>query len=356
MPQDEEVMEEHSTLPILPETPDTQVQLDALESEVVGEHIDQMTDEQLVESIEAVNDETLEFLKQKSQDENREIAERAKFQYEVYGATLVVLEGVRELILEEEFDKAEEKVMAFLNEQIARMQAMGLDSTYIENAIREIQDFINIYGQMVEQTELKEPSAKMQLLSTGLDILPFVGGAKIMAEGAVGKNMVGENLSLKKRALYVGEGALWLTVDTVALGAGLVTAPAGGEGGILVEGAALALKAPKAAKLVTRSAAVIRATKGAGKGSRAIYNVGRFLVEHPTIAKQADKVVARGVEARKAALLAAPGKISELRDNQRNSAELLQAVNTERQELVTALGDIFDATKSAASQSPESLQ
>lgn len=359
MPHDEEVMEETNTLPVLPETPDTKAQLDALESEVVGEHIDQMTDEQLVESIEAVNDETLEFLKQKSQDENHEIAERAKFQYEVYGATLVLLENVRTLILQKENEKAEQAVIEFLNQQILRMQAMDLDSTYIENAIREIQDFINIYGQMVEQVELKEPSAKMQLLSTGLDILPFVGGAKIMAEGAVGKNLVGEDLSLKKRALYVGEGALWLTVDAVAMGAGVVSAPAGGSGGVLVEGAALALKAPKAAKLVTRSAAVIRATKGAGKGSRAIYNVGRFLVEHPTIAKQADKVVARGVEARKAALLAAPGKISELRDNQRNSAELLQAVNMERQELVMALGDIFDATKapkSVASQNPESLQ
>lgn len=356
MPHDKESMEEPNTLPVLPENPDTQAQLDALESEVVGEHIDQMTDEQLVESIEAVNDETLEFLKQKSQDENHEIAERAKFQYEVYGATLVLLENVRTLILQKENEKAEEAVIEFLNQQILRMQGMGLDAAYIDNAIREIQDFINIYGQMVEQVELKEPSAKMQLLSTGLDILPFVGGAKIMVEGAVGKNLVGEDLSLKKRALYVGEGALWLTVDAVAIGAGAVSA---GAGAGVVETAGLALKAPKAAKLITRSAAVIRATKGAGKGSRAVYNVGRFLVEHPTIAKQADKVVARGVEARKAALLAAPGKLSEVRTEQRNSAEVIQAVNQERQELVTALGDIFDAKptpKSAASQTPESLQ
>ncbi|MFA4815220.1 MAG: hypothetical protein WC924_05060 [Candidatus Gracilibacteria bacterium] len=333
MPNDEEIMEEQNTLPVLSETPDTREQLDALESEVVGPHIDAMDDKELMESIEAVNDETLEFLKQKSQDENREVAERAKFQYEVYGATLVLLESVRELILQREFEEAEKRVIAFLDQQMARMRAMGLDSVYIENAIREIQDFINIYGQMVEQVELKEPGAKMQLLSTGLDILPFVGGAKIMAEGAVGKNMIGEDLSLKKRALYVGEGALWLTVDAVALGAGVV------------ETVGLALKAPKAAKLVTRTAAVIRATKGAGKGSRVIYNVGRFLVEHPNIAKSADKVVARGVEARRAALLAAPGKISELREAQRNSTELLQAVNMERQELVEALGQMFDANK-----------
>jgi hypothetical protein len=101
---------------------------------------------------------------------------------------------------------------------------------------------------------------------------------------------------------------------------------------------------------------VVRATKGAGKGSRALYNVGRFLVEHPSLAKQADKVVARGVEARKAALIAVPGKFAEAREAQRNSAELLQTVTKERQEMVGALGQIFDDSKSAASQSPESLQ
>lgn len=343
--QDEEILHETETVPVFLETPETRKELDALNTEVVGPHIDEMEDAELMQNIEAVNDETLVFLKEKSADENREIAERAKFQYEVYGATLLLLEKVRELILQKEYEKAEALVMEFLDKQMLRMQGMGLDSVYIENAIREIQDFVNIYGQMVEQVELKEPGAKMQLLSTGLDILPFVGGAKMMAEGAVGKNLVGEELSAKKRMLYVAEGGMWLTVDAVALGAGAVTAPVGGEGGILVEGAAMALKAPKAAKLLTRSAAVVRATKGAGKGSRALYNVGRFFVEHPNLAKQADKVVARGVEARKAGLLAAPGQISELREAQRSSTELIQAVNQERQELVEALGQTFDGTQ-----------
>lgn len=355
MPNDEEILEEQNALPVLPETPETREQLDALESEVVGPHIDEMSDTELVENVEAVNDETLAFLKEKSADENREIAERAKFQYEIYGATLVLMQKVHDLILQKEFEQAEATVLAFLDEQVLRMEGMGLSSAYIENAIREIQDFVNIYGQMVEQVELTEPSAKMQLLSTGLDIIPFVGGAKMMAEGAIGKNLAGEELSAKKRMLYVAEGGMWLTVDAVAIGAGAVTAPAGGSGGILVEGAAIALKAPKAAKLLTRSAAVVRAAKGAGKGSRALYNVGRFFVEHPNLAKQADKIVARGVEARKAGLLAAPGQISDVREAQRNSAELIQAVNTERQELVEALGQTFDA-KSAASQNPESLQ
>lgn len=356
MPNDEEILDEQEALPILPETTETREQLDALETEVVGSHIDEMEDAELMENVEAVNDETLAFLKEKSADENREIAERAKFQYEIYGATLVLMQKVHDLILQKEFEQAEATVLAFLDEQVTRMEGMGLGSVYIENAIREIQDFVNIYGQMVEQVELKEPSAKMQLLSTGLDIIPFVGGAKMMAEGAIGKNLAGEDLSAKKRMLYVAEGGMWLTVDAVAIGAGAVTAPAGGSGGILVEGTAIALKAPKAAKLLTRSAAVVRAAKGAGKGSRALYNVGRFFVEHPTLAKQADKIVARGVEARKAGLLAAPGQISELRKAQRNSTELIQTVNAERQELVEALGKTFDDSKSAASQIPASPQ
>ncbi len=350
MPHDEEVLEEQSTLPVLPETPQVRQQLDELETEVVGEKVETMSDEELMKNIEAMNDETLDFLKKQAEVEDRDVAERAKFQYEVYGATLILMEKVRTWILQHEDEKAEAAVIEFLNQQIARMQSMGLSSEYIQNAIREIQDFVNIYGQMVEQVELTEPSAKMRLLSTGLDILPFVGGAKMMVEGAVGKNLVGEDLSAKSRVMYAAEGGLWLVVDCVALGAGAVTAPAGGEGGMLVEGAAMALKAPKAAKLLTRGAAVIRATKGAGKGSRAIYSVGRFLVEHPSIAKQADKVVARGIEARKAGLLAAPGQYKEMRDAQQNSAELLQTVNTERQELVSALGDIFDANKQGPTQ------
>ncbi len=345
MPHDEDILEEQSTLSVLPETPSTRKQLDELEDEVVGENLEQRTEEEILADIDAVNDETLEFLKIKMSDENREIAERAKFQHDIYGATLVLLDKVRPLIVDGKDEEAERMVVAFLDEQMVRMQGMGLDALYIENVIREIQDFVNIYGQMVEQVDIHEPGAKMQLLSTGLDILPFVGGAKMMVEGAVGKNMVGENLDAKQRALYVAEGALWETVDVVALGAGAVTAPAGGEGGLLVEGAAMALKAPKAAKLLTRGAAVIRAAKGAGKGSRAIYSAGRFLVEHPELAAKADKLVARGVEARKAALLATPGKLNEAREAQRNSVEVIQAVNEERQELVQALGDLFDENK-----------
>ena len=159
--------------------------------------------------------------------------------------------------------------------------------------------------------------------------------------------MVGEDLSLKKRALYVAEGSLWLTVDTVAAAAGAVSV---GTGTVAVEAAGFALKAPKAAKLLSRGAAVIRATKGAGKGSRAIYNAGRFLVEHPQIAKQADKVVARGVEARRAALLATPGQLSQVREEGKKSSELIQTVNKERQELVEALGQVFD--RSAKPSSP----
>ncbi len=347
MPNDGEILEDHNVLPVLPETADIQDQLDALETEVVGPHIEEMKDEELMEHINSINDETLDFLKKKTEDADKETADRAKFQLEVYGSTLVLLESVRELIKQKEFEKAEEKVVVFLNEQIAKMEASGMDNSAIQNAIREIQDFVNIYGQMVEQTELKEPSAKMQLLSTGIDILPFVGGAKIFIEGAVGKNMVGEDLSLKKRALYVAEGSLWLTVDTVAAAAGAVSV---GTGTVAVEAAGFALKAPKAAKLLSRGAAVIRATKGAGKGSRAIYNAGRFLVEHPQIAKQADKVVARGVEARRAALLATPGQLSQVREEGKKSSELIQTVNKERQELVEALGQVFD--RSAKPSSP----
>ena len=321
----------------------------------MGEPIEKISDDELVNKIEAINDETLRYLKKMAENPDPEIAERAKFQVEIYSRVLVLLERVEQLIIDQKFDEAEAASVQFLDEVKSLLEGKKIDSVVIENAIREIQDFVNIYGAMVEATELKEPSAKMELLSVGLDVLPFVGGAKMMAEGAVGRSLTGEKLSAGGRAMKVAEGGLWLTVDTAATVAALATAPAGGAGGAAVEGAAMAakgaeiaFKAPRAAKLITRSAALIRATEGAGEGSRALYNIGRFLVEHPTVGKSADKLVARGVEARRAALLAAPGKALAAGEAQRNSVELIEAVNTERQELVDALGTAFDARKQAA--------
>lgn len=335
---DPEVLEDGQTIEVIPETTEVREQLDELNKEVVGTKIEDMSREELVEHVESVNQETLDFLKIKAEDANPEVVEKAKLQYEVYNEVVSLLAEVETLIKQEKFDEAEEKTLGYLTGLTERLAARGIDDASIQNAIHEIQDFVNIYGAMVEQTELTKGKG-MELLSTGIDILPFVGGAKMMVEGAVGKTLTGKELELKDRALYVAEGALWLTVDTVAIGAGAVSA---GGGTAVVEGAAIALKVPKAAKLVTRSAAVIRATKGAGKGSRALFNAGRFLVEHPNLAAKADKLVARGVEARKAALLAAPGKAKDVFSEGVKSIEIIREVNRERQELLDTLGGIVE--------------
>lgn len=334
---DQDLETEEPTVEVLTETPQIREQLDALESEVVGPKVEELKDEEIVDQIEAINEETLDFLRKQKDSQDPETAERAQLQYEVYGSMVILLQEVENLILEQKFDEAEAKVITYLDELKLTLQNKGLELPAIENALREIEDFVNLYGAMVEQTELKEPSTKMKLLSTGLDVLPFVGGAKMLAEGVAGKNMAGQKLSGKQALLHAGEGALWLTVDTAATAAGAVSF---GTGSGVIEGAALALKAPKAARLLTRSAALVRATRGAGKGSRALYNVGRFLVEHPTLAKQADKLVARGVEARKAALITLPARVGEVSEARRNSAEVIEAVHKERQELLDAIGQL----------------
>jgi hypothetical protein len=340
---DPEVLDEDEMIPVIPNNAEIRKQEDELNTEVVGTKIEDMSREELVEHVESVNDETLAFLKAKAEDPNPEVAERAKLQYEIYGEILKLLAEVEVMIKEEKFDEAEGKTIEYLNSVAEKLAARGTQDVVIQNALKEIQDFVNIYGAMVEQTELGKGKG-MELLSTGIDILPFVGGAKMMGEGAIGKTLTGKDLELKDRALYVAEGALWLTVDTVAVGAGAVSA---GSGSVVVEGAAMALKVPKAAKLITRSAAVIRATKGAGKGSRAIFNAGRFLVEHPNLAKEADKLVARGVEARRAALLKAPGAAKDAYVENKKSVEIIQDVNRERQELLDTLGGIIEEKKAA---------
>ena len=330
---DEAFHDDAVEVPVIPETPHIREQLDALQNEVVGPEIEDMADDELMEHIESINDETLEMLKEQD-------GERAEFQLKVYEKLLVLFEDVEPLIQAENFEEAEEKSMKFLDDLVEDMEGMGMEDEAIGHATAEVQDFINIYGSMVDQASVSA-RMKMELLSTGLDILPFVGGAKLMTEGVHGKTLAGKDLGLSKRLLHVAEGSMWLSVDTIALAAG---AGSFGTGTAAVEAGAMAFKAPKAAKLLGRSAALMRATKGAGKGSKALFNASRFLVKHPnTVGRAADKLVARGVTARRAALMRAPKEAAQAQAAEMKSQELIQTVNQEREEMLTALGDIFDA-------------
>lgn len=334
--QTDETVDEKGTIPLLPETEETRRQLDELEREVMGKKVDEMEDSELVDAVEAINDETLKFLEKEKGSKDAETAKRAALQHEAYGKVLLHLEKVEALIVEGNSEQAESDTLHFLVELAEEWEGRGMEEAAIQNAVKEIKDFVNLYEAMVEATEL-EGNAKMQMLSTGLDLLPFIGGAKMAGEALKGKTLAGQTLKGKQRLLHGAEGALWMTVDTAAVATGLVS---GGSGSAIVEAGELALKAPKAGELLKRSGALWRASRGAGKGSTELFRVGKYLMENPKVGEKIDKLVARGVEARKAAYAKAPEHLGEALDARTNRQEVMEQVNTERKELLDALGNL----------------
>ncbi|MEK7146024.1 MAG: hypothetical protein AAB802_02465 [Patescibacteria group bacterium] len=322
-------------------------ELEALEDEVLGPDLDELTPDELHEQVDIVNASSLEFLRLQSQSENAGIAERAQFQMEVWEDMDALMKEIHGLIETEDFESAEKSAVAFLEKQITRLQEMGLKDEFINSVIKEMQDLINLYGDMVEQNVVVA-SEKMELLSTGLDLVPFVSGAKMLVEAGAGKDMAGHKMSSGGRLMHAAEGAVWLTVDLVGAGAGAATA---GTGTAVVEGVKYATMAPKGAKVLSRGAAVLRATAKGNKtlnaGSKVLFNAGRFLVKHPRIAKRADEFVELAGDTRKLSALAAPVKAGEVMVEKKKSSEILDRLNKERQELRSILDEAFDQKMAA---------
>lgn len=328
----------------LPELKEEKIgeELEALEDEVLGPDLDELTPEQLNEQVEILNASSLEFLKLQAQSENPGFAERAQFQLEVWEDMNTLMTEIHGFIETENFEAAEKKSTAFLESQIARLEKLGVQDEFIDIAIREMQQLLNVYGDMVEQNVVVA-NEKIELLSTGLDLVPFVSGAKMLAEAGVGKDMAGHKMSSGGRLIHAAEGAVWLTVDLVGAGAGAATA---GTGTAVIEGVKYATMAPKGAKVLSRGAAVLRATSKGNKalknGSKVLFNAGRFFVKHPRLAKRADELIEVASDTRKLSALAAPVKAGEVVVAKKKSSEILQQLNQERQDLMASIDEAFE--------------
>lgn len=110
-----------------------------------------------------------------------------------------------------------------------------------------------------------------KLAVDGADFIPIFGPAKMMAEATMGKTLGGEDLKGWKRFLHGTEGLVFTAVDLTGFGAVATKIAKAGKHSML------------AAKLVTRSAALMRVLKVPRSIYRPIFNTGRYLVRHPRL-------------------------------------------------------------------------
>jgi len=168
-------------------------------------------------------------------------------------------------------NEALEKVTDFLDVEVDRIDKMG------DPQVKEqIMSYLSVVLDLANTKEKLDSKVKMQLISTGVDLVPVIGSGKMLTEAALGKTMDGDKLTGGKRALHAVEGVAFLALDAVAV-AGLV------EAGL------------KIGKTITRFAALVRKTGKLTKTSRTIFKVGQFVKKYPQLVG----VIARLAKARK---------------------------------------------------------
>lgn len=131
--------------------------------------------------------------------------------------------------------------------------------------------------------ETDNPTAKSRLykLACGAaDFIPVVGPAKMLAEAAQGQTLGGDTLTGWKRFLHGAEGLTFLAIDLTGFGAVATKLAKAGKGGLM------------SAKLLTRTAALMRVLKVPRQAYMPVFRAGAFLLRHPRLAQLAT----RGIE------------------------------------------------------------
>ena len=111
-----------------------------------------------------------------------------------------------------------------------------------------------------------------EMISNGLNLVPFAGGGKMLIESFHGGTLGGEKLAGKDRLVHAGIAAASLGIDFTMLGAA-------GKGTILV-GRSLPLIEKIGSQLVAR---------GSLKSARIFAATSRFMAEHPKLVEEAEK-------------------------------------------------------------------
>lgn len=120
--------------------------------------------------------------------------------------------------------------------------------------------------------ELAKNIFTSEIVSNGLDVLPFAGSGKMIVESVYGSTLSGKELSGKDRIIHGAIGAGMLALDFTGIG----------EVGRAFEFAG------KSLPLVEKVGATL-AEKGAVKGAAIFAKTGEFMARHPQLVTRAEK-------------------------------------------------------------------
>ena len=340
--------------------------LDDLEEEILKDP-EHMTPEEMAKAADRMREGEKEYLERQTKNPDEEIAERAKFILSIKEGMDALIDEVNKDVARGDNDAAERKIKKFLEKTHKELEDLSLEGEDVQASLDQMEFLIELDLALLGAKE-QTKSAMLTLLSLGLDITPFLGGVKMMGEGAIGQTLDGQKLHGLRRIVHMGEGLFWEVVDVVAVAAALVSVGAGGaaiegaaataKGARAVKGATTAARAMEGAKVVGRGAKMKKAPKvsktmrrtGAFmrkhsiEGSKEVFRAGHFLQKNPALEKVVQGGFEKGFKSRGARQLSAtkkaPGQAKEVVQSHEEQVRLLDEINQEREKLTRMLDEM----------------
>jgi len=226
---------------------------------------------------------------QEEKDEER--IGRVEFIKQVHGRLKILFDEIDPLLRDGKDRQANKTVNKFLKGFKKDMKGLSDSNKLVRLAKKEIEELIELHELLIEQDE--KPSIALEVVSTGMDIVPFLGGSKMMLEAMRGSTLTGKDLSVFKRLWRFNEGIFWLLLDT---GSAFLVPTSAGTGSLALQAlkagkglrflkaifkARKALKVAKSSKALQRTGALMRMRKI--KGSKSVFRFGRFLGRRPKL-------------------------------------------------------------------------
>jgi|GEM_PF-6811498 hypothetical protein len=119
-----------------------------------------------------------------------------------------------------------------------------------------------------------ERTLKSEMISSGLDFVPVVGGVKMTLEGVAGKTLSGKKLERKARIIHAGMGVATCALDFTGIGEA-------GKGAIIA-GKGVAASEKLALKLAER---------GAVRGEKIVARGVELMKNNPELTRQAEEIL-----------------------------------------------------------------
>jgi hypothetical protein len=320
----------------------TRAALDELEQETMGTPVEEMTPEQLAEAANTMREGELNYLQRQTENPDEGVASRAEFILSIKEGMDQLIDEVHAKMKAGDAEGAHAQVKEFLIATRNDLEQKEVQGDDVERAITQMQLLIDLDVALLEAGE-ETRGMLLTLTSFGMDLIPFIGGLKMMAEGAAGKTLDGQDLEGLRRLTHASEGMLWEVVDVASVAAALLSV---GAGGAAIQGAAKGAKvakaAPRLSKVMTRSGAFMKANKV--KGSKEVFKAGRVLQENAKLEKVAQKTFEKGLRQRTSRVVRAagelPGQVTELKQAAVDQMEVLNEMNKEREQLTHILDEI----------------